>query len=148
MFKKYLFFLILLLVISSFGFMVEQANEYSVLKKVDITDYCAKISVPSNFNDTQPIDTDTTKLFVPEAFTPNNDGINDVLSVFGNYYNLRLFIYSSNGELIYSMFPESDPWDGNYDGIEMPNGTYIWKAFFTDQKGTQYNESGNVILIR
>lgn len=94
------------------------------------------------------VDKCTPSLFVPEAFTPNGDGINDVLEIFGANYNTRFYIYTTNGELVYTMFTNSLPWDGKYRNTEMPNGTYIWEAFYTDRQGTAYSKTGQVVLIR
>jgi gliding motility-associated-like protein len=88
------------------------------------------------------------EVFVPEAFTPNGDNINDVLEVFGIYVNLKLFIYSQTGEIVYKMFPGSPPWDGLINGKQAMNGVYYWKAYFTNKVGTEYSSEGHVTLLR
>jgi len=90
----------------------------------------------------------TPTLFVPEIFSPNSDGVNDVLDVFGNYNEIRLFIYSLSGEIVYIMNPNRIPWDGTMSGNDMPNGVYFWEAFFTGDDGIEHTEKGKVTLIR
>lgn len=108
-------------------------------------------SIPLGCTDTgsiRVVDKCIPEVYVPEAFTPNNDQINDKLEVFGVFYNLELHIYNLNGELIHVMKNTNAPWDGTKNGQEMPNGTYIWKATFTDKFEENYSSEGHVILIR
>lgn len=88
------------------------------------------------------------EIFVPEAFTPNDDNINDMLEVFGVFYNLKLNIYNLNGELVFTSQNENHFWDGKKNGYNMPNGTYLWKATYTDENGEIFYREGHVILIR
>ena len=87
--------------------------------------------------------------FVPEAFTPNGDGINDILEIHGNLTNFRLEIYSTyGGQLIYVMMPGSDPWDGTIDGQEAQNGVYYWKASYVDEYELNHQFEGRFTLMR
>jgi gliding motility-associated-like protein len=88
------------------------------------------------------------EIFVATAFTPNNDGINDVLEVKGIYYNLELKIYSANGEIVHHQLSGSSPWDGTFNGYPSPNGVYYWQASFTNKEGDIYNNKGKVTLLR
>lgn len=88
------------------------------------------------------------EIFVPEAFTPNNDNINDYLEIYGVYFNLELEIFSLNGELVYFFQQDSPPWDGNLDGTPAPNGVYYWKAKFTNEYGDPYSNEGQITLLR
>jgi gliding motility-associated-like protein len=85
---------------------------------------------------------------VPEAFTPNGDQINDVLEVFGIYFNLRFTIYSPSGQELFHAEDNSTFWDGTRNGKELPNGRYYWYADYTDKYGLPYSKSGFVMLIR
>ncbi len=86
-------------------------------------------------------------LHVPEAFTPNNDGINDELLLFGQYFNLKLRIYTATGELIQEHYG-SDPWNGMLHDAPAPTGIYYWNAEFTDELGTTYSAKGQFTLLR
>lgn len=69
-------------------------------------------------------------LFVPALFTPNGDGRNDRLLVYGGNFNDLVFsVYSRDGEELYrAEGPEATQlgWDGTYQGDLLPNGTYLW----------------------
>jgi gliding motility-associated-like protein len=92
---------------------------------------------------------------VPQAFTPNNDGVNDFFTLFGNNiesYELR--IYNRWGELVYSttnmgeLNDLSQGWDGSYKGKVQNAGTFVYYLTAKDiyQKTTE--KKGNITLIR
>ena len=95
-------------------------------------------------------------VFVPNAFSPNHDGLNDQLVIFGSksVSSIKSFlIFSRWGEVIYEsyQFPHSDfdfGWDGTYRGQIMDAGVYTWFAEveFTDGEVIMYE--GDVTLIR
>jgi gliding motility-associated-like protein len=89
-------------------------------------------------------------LIFPNAFTPNNDGLNDVfrLRYPSSILSYQLQIFNRWGQLI---FRSSDPyagWDGLFLGQLQPAGTYIWMAKFTDHSGKAQMLKGIVVLIR
>jgi gliding motility-associated-like protein len=90
------------------------------------------------------------EIFVPELFSPNNDGKNDKLNVFlVGITNLRMFkIFNRWGQLMYQLRNEADGWDGTYLGIGQPMGTYLWQAEGLDIDGKIIRRSGKTILIR
>jgi gliding motility-associated-like protein len=65
---------------------------------------------------------------VPNTFTPNNDGINDLWQISGliSYTNCTVNIYNRYGSLIYHSTGYSKAWDGTYKGKELPFGTYYY----------------------
>jgi gliding motility-associated-like protein len=91
------------------------------------------------------------KVFIPNAFSPNDDGINDIFSPEmgpGVKEVVFLQIYSRWGDLIYSMDGSGDGWDGTTRGKLCQPGVYIYKCrikFVDNQYG---NYSGDVTLIR
>src|SRR6185503_2364146 len=69
-------------------------------------------------------------IFIPNAFTPNNDGINDYFSVKGEgIQNFKLLIYDRWGEVIYKSNNPADHWDGRYQNEPVENGTYVYEVF-------------------
>jgi gliding motility-associated-like protein len=87
-------------------------------------------------------------LYVPNAFTPNNDGRNDVLHCYGTNIRLKEFsVYDRWGKPIYRTGDISGGWDGK----EAPEGLYIWKAVYYRQENNhrvQETRYGSVALLR
>lgn len=89
-------------------------------------------------------------LYMPNAFTPNGDGINDNFQPIGlGLASLDFFrIYNRLGQLIFSTSSMKQGWDGTYKGTPQDQGTYVWIATGTDYTGRKAERKGTVILIR
>jgi gliding motility-associated-like protein len=90
------------------------------------------------------------EVHVPNAFTPNGDGINDLFGavVDGPVDRFRLNVFDRWGELI---FTANDPlvrWDGNVGGGPAPDGVYIWDLEFRSSTSAQGRRRGHVTLLR
>lgn len=86
---------------------------------------------------------------LPNAFSPNGDGINDVLYVLGeNIVGLNLSIYNRWGEKIFNTTSQSVGWDGTYKGQKLNSGVYTYKLYVILSDGTEINQSGNITLMR
>jgi gliding motility-associated-like protein len=88
-------------------------------------------------------------VFVPNVFSPNGDGKNDQLKVFGNYIaRLEMRIFNQYGEQVVYINNQSQGWDGTHRGKPQPVGVYVYvlKAVLTD--GTEINKKGSITLIR
>ena len=82
-----------------------------------------------------------TTLYLPNAFTPNGDGINDVFFAEGhNVEDFSLLIFNRWGELIYESQNLYDFWDGTYLGNEVQQDVYVWKVSY------RYNQLGGVSI--
>jgi gliding motility-associated-like protein len=117
-------------------------------QSMEIIDNSMEMESPANILELLATDTASATLYVPDAFTPNGDGTNDKLSVFGNFTDLRLSIYTLSGDLVYTMISQTYPWDGTYNDKAMPNGTYIWEALFIGSDEKEYTRKGKVVIIR
>ncbi|MFS2185184.1 PKD domain-containing protein [Mucilaginibacter sp. Mucisp84] len=86
-------------------------------------------------------------LVVPNVFTPNGDGVNDVWNVkyLESYPNNKVDVYNRFGEKVYSSIGYSVPWDGKYKGSYLPPGTYY---YIIDPKNGREVIAGNVTIIR
>jgi gliding motility-associated-like protein len=88
--------------------------------------------------------------YVPNAFTPDNNGINDrfhpIAVGMSSIDNFE--IYNRLGQKIYSSSGNSPGWDGTFDGKPQPIGSYVWIIRGQDYQGKQYHEKGTVVLIR
>jgi len=93
---------------------------------------------------------DDTRLTIPNAFSPNNDGINDLfkIKVEGYFLMKYLKIFNRYGQLVFEGRDINLSWDGRKNGSELPLGTYYWVLEGTDVKNKPVNRSGSVTLLR
>jgi gliding motility-associated-like protein len=88
-------------------------------------------------------------LFIPNAFTPNGDGNNDILYVYGTAIKtLTLSIYDQWGELQFKSTNKSSGWDGTYKGTKQPVGVYVYYVEATLNDGQLIKRKGTVTLLR
>lgn len=88
-------------------------------------------------------------LFLPNAFSPNGDGENDVLFVRGdNITNLDLQIFNRWGEKIFETKSQRIGWDGNYNGKQVDPAVFVYHLTIDCGGGPSYFEKGNITLIR
>ncbi|MBV7530281.1 gliding motility-associated C-terminal domain-containing protein [Chitinophaga sp. sic0106] len=88
-------------------------------------------------------------IFIPNTFTPNNDGKNDVLLVYGYIINtMHLTIFNQWGEKVFETMNQQQGWDGSYKGKALPSGVYIYVSRFTLTDGTVTERKGVINLIR
>ncbi|MGN6397302.1 MAG: PKD-like domain-containing protein [Mucilaginibacter sp.] len=99
------------------------------------------------------ISSDTTmvkvapKLVVPNTFTPNNDGINDFWNITGliAYTDAVVDIYTRYGQKVYHSIGYDKPWDGIFNGKQLPTGVYY---YVIDTKLFNQVLSGSLTLLR
>lgn len=90
-----------------------------------------------------------TSMFLPNVFTPDNDGLNDRFVAKGpKVFNFEMEVYSRWGVLIFSTTDNFNGWDGKINDQEAPEGTYIYKIYFEDAEGRKYDQSGSMLLMR
>ena len=86
---------------------------------------------------------------IPMAFSPNGDGNNDLLLLYGNQIESVVFdIYERWGRLVFSSKDKTQGWDGNYNGKKASSGVYVYhiRAVFFD--GEIATKAGNITLVR
>jgi gliding motility-associated-like protein len=89
-------------------------------------------------------------IYVPTAFTPNNDGLNDKFFPFPvgvkkiNYFR----VYNRWGQLMFSTTKLLDGWDGRFGGIKQGSGVYVWMAQGVTKDDKVITKQGTVTLIR
>lgn len=91
------------------------------------------------------------QIFVPNAFSPNGDGVNDFLAprIVGfsriNYFR----IFNRYGQMVYGTVNDNYPaWDGRQNGKVTDVGTYFWVLNATAADGSKVTKKGDVTLIR
>lgn len=89
------------------------------------------------------------EIYVPSAFTPNNDRLNDRLraAVVGYHFE-KLLIYNRYGQEIYSSTTTAAGWDGTYKGQAVTAGIYIYLVKVKDKNGLPVQKKGSFVLLR
>lgn len=90
-------------------------------------------------------------IYVPTAFTPNGDGINDVFMAKGNSIReFQMWIYNRWGELIFYSEDINEPWLGEVKGGEhfAQDEVYTWVIKAVGVRNNSFERSGTVILLR
>ena len=86
--------------------------------------------------------------FVPNAFTPNNDGRNDSIGVSGiNLFDLEFSIFDRWGNALFTSTSTQQLWDGKVDGESVSQGVYVWRAIFKTAKGTVHERFGKILVF-
>ena len=132
-------------------------NNYTIARPVfnydKETEYTIRIGTVSGC---ETVDTVRLRMFksadiyVPDAFTPNGDGVNDRLDVFlvGIKDLIWFKVFNRWGQL---MFETNDPrqlWDGKFKNVEQPLETYVWIAEGRAFDGRIIKKRGQTILVR
>ena len=91
----------------------------------------------------------TNQLFVPTAFTPNNDSKNDILKAraFFPITDFSFTIYNRWGQLVFNSVNLEQGWDGKLNGTDMPTETYVWYLSYK-RKEKPFKQKGTATLIR
>ncbi|NML36379.1 T9SS type B sorting domain-containing protein [Chitinophaga sp. G-6-1-13] len=88
-------------------------------------------------------------IFIPNLFSPNGDGINDVLYVYGTAIaQLEFRVYNQWGQLVFTSKDQRQGWDGTMSGQNQPVGVYVYIVKATMQDGQVITKKGNVTLMR
>lgn len=86
---------------------------------------------------------------LPKAFSPNGDGVNDLLFVRGaGVEAIDLKLYNRWGEIVFESTDITIGWDGKYKGKEAPVEAYAFVLNVTFVDGTTFYKKGNVTLLR
>ena len=96
-----------------------------------------------------PIVCDNPFVFIPNSFTPNGDGTNDVLYVRSDILDECYFvIYNRWGEKVFETVDQNIGWDGKFKQKDCPTGTYDYYFKGKCKDGDELELKGNVTLIR
>jgi gliding motility-associated-like protein len=88
-------------------------------------------------------------VFVPNVFSPNNDGKNDKVMIYGNYINkVEMRIFNQWGQQVAFLNSQTQGWDGTHKGKPQPVGVYVYalRAVMTD--GRTVDLKGSITLVR
>ncbi|MFN4854097.1 MAG: gliding motility-associated C-terminal domain-containing protein, partial [Bacteroidota bacterium] len=88
-------------------------------------------------------------MYIPNAFTPNGDLINDTFTIISNdVKEFSIDIIDRWGQLVFTSSSLDNQWDGVFKGDEAAEGVYTWVIRATDVTGKTYRKNGQVTLIR
>lgn len=96
------------------------------------------------------VDNTNTNITIPNVFTPNNDGVNDVFKITSkNIVTLNCKIYNRWGILVGELTKINESWDGlTTGGLKCENGVYYCVLTARGEDGKEYNEKGFVSLVK
>jgi gliding motility-associated-like protein len=95
----------------------------------------------------------SNQIYVPDVFTPNNDGLNDDLAIFlPKVASYDLTVYNRWGSVIFTSNNVTQKWDGTYAGSPCVSGEYTWVITYRSARATQeqseHVQTGHVLLVR
>lgn len=89
------------------------------------------------------------EVFVPNVFSPNGDGSNDFLIVYGpRLFNFNFEIYDRWGKKIFESKDQSEAWDGRFNEKVLPPQTFVYVVTGQTVFGTEVKKEGNVTIIK
>jgi gliding motility-associated-like protein len=125
---------------------VYQPGVYSVILTYNETCHMFDTIVVNPLDDDPP-------LFIPNSFTPNGDGLNEVFNPVGNNDNIIEFyfaVYNRWGELIFETRDRNKGWDGTMNNQSVQMGVYVYKIDYSSycSPDKTINKFGHIVLLR
>jgi gliding motility-associated-like protein len=89
-------------------------------------------------------------LLLPNAFSPNHDGVNDVFRVKFPWFikEFHMMVFNRWGEKVFESYDPNVGWNGIFNGMAQPTGAYVWVISLTDKDGKKDSNRGMVMLMR
>lgn len=120
-------------------------------------DYNVNIKVKNTTDTTRNLDSTLAikvektecEVFINNHFTPNGDLYNDTWSISRTEYypNFELFVFNKWGQRVHSQKGTYTPWDGTWNSINVPDGTYYY-IFYYEGSDKGRIEKGDVTILR
>jgi len=115
-----------------------------MVRQVVINDYGCSDTLIRQI-DVEPVST----IWIPNAFSPNNDGVNDSFRVYGDYVrDITWSVFNRWGEVIFGTTGSSDAWNGEWDGRAADQGVYLCRVNYRDWENKPMELYGKVTLLR
>jgi gliding motility-associated-like protein len=116
------------------------------------TEYCVNVTDANGCSDSAcvvvDVDIKCGELFVPNAFSPNNDNENDILFVMGNCVtNLNFAVFDRWGEKVFESSDQANGWDGTMKGKRLDSAVFVYYLTATVD-GKEVKKHGNITLIK
>jgi gliding motility-associated-like protein len=88
-------------------------------------------------------------IYIPNIFTPNEDGVNDVFLVYGTgIVKIEMIVFDRWGEKLFTSTDQLKGWDGVYKGKLSKNDVYVYLVNYTALDGKKYTKTGHVTLLK
>lgn len=88
-------------------------------------------------------------IYIPNIFTPNFDGMNDMFLVYGTGISkIELIVFDRWGEKLFTSTDQLKGWDGTYKGQLSKNDVYVYLVNYTTIDGKKHTKSGHVSLLK
>lgn len=122
---------------------IQSSRTYKV---IGVSDKGCKDSATVNV---QVLTTGNNQFYLPDAFTPNGDGLNDCFGVknWGFTTKFDMSIYNRYGQVIFKTTDATECWNGSFNGIPQPTGTYVYMISAETPCGKTFKK-GTVVLLR
>ncbi|MEM6526284.1 MAG: gliding motility-associated C-terminal domain-containing protein [Bacteroidota bacterium] len=118
-----------------------QAHKYRILA-INAADSSVQ-SISNEINLYLPL-----RIYIPTAFSPNGDGLNDTFGPVGEGINeFKITVYDRWGEVIFTSHDISTKWDGRHKGSPVPFGSYNYELVASGKEIGQVQKAGSVTLI-
>ncbi len=89
-------------------------------------------------------------VYIPTAFTPNHDGLNDFFkaTVFGKLLSFRLQVFNREGQLIFQTTDPHKSWDGSFAGLSYSTAAFAWQCSYQLENQQPALQKGTVAIIK
>ena len=102
------------------------------------------VSSMSNTTEVEPY----MSIYIPNSFTPNGDGMNDTFGIHGEAVkDFKMQVFNRWGQVIFETNNFNNRWDGTFDGMQVPQGSYIYRVSATGVTGKSAARDGTVNII-
>ncbi|MFO8053668.1 MAG: gliding motility-associated C-terminal domain-containing protein [Bacteroidales bacterium] len=94
---------------------------------------------------------DCSTFFIPNAFSPDGDGVNDVFKPVGEFSAIEEYeftVYDRWGNIIFNTEDPNEGWDGTIEEEPAPTGVYIYDIYYKSVWDKEFTKSGSVTLLR
>jgi gliding motility-associated-like protein len=89
------------------------------------------------------------RFVMPTAFTPNGDGLNDILELKGRYLqNFTFIVVDRNGQEVFRATDRAQTWDGTINGHAPVNGAYVWRLDLQGEDGQNLRQTGTISILK
>ena len=144
---------------ASFELLVTLTDTIYVDKKLDLTggNFTYKIKAVENAGGLNEVSwsneielIQVPAVYIPNAFTPNNDGLNDTWKPAVVFIkNYTLYVFNRGGQKVFDSTDETQSWDGSFGGNECKMDTYLYKLKYTGYDSNNViQKTGTVTLVR